>query len=689
MIRLNRSDKNKLPQHNCLLSFSCHTSNIINEISNLDYGLRGGRKEINNIEKIVDVDTLDDFIKKLKNDQKTKGGINKKKSRDIKENNKNNNREDSREIIKKGKNEMQINNFYDFQDLQKKILEETLKIYPNIHLDNRSHEKILNIVHVYLKTHNYMLRAGEYERLLNYIKTNLVSNFKNQISKKHPLLDLLSSPYVNELTRFLLDNEILCHTKRVALSMHLSHNILPIINLPWFYNREVYDSTNAIDPIFVLLFYSRIPGFEDLAILEDYLVMISELGRDEISKNNIFLLTLRLADPNKLPTLDPDHQTNVGNEQLRINMTILIREIATSIRQGKFMDKKSKILMNLLKSIKMNSAQTDEENLIQSIFSIYSYKPTLVSSVSGFNLGNVGVLKTVYDVEFSVLDSLSFRPNSNISLNENNLNNIIYDPETNRIKFGFENLNANRPEEMINNLYNNYMQQKIPSYDFKEFASAIMNRNDTLSNRMTGVNVYLTNGVLVVFINRSSFDNTNCINPLFFGEQYSQSINTTPVIPQETMNINDKVLTLTGALCLDVLENDINSLSMMVEEKQKIGTFAIFYSGVYWYIYRDETITPQRKQNLINRARYNSYCYNQGEDWSISMETYMNGVLETVDSERIKAQEISNEINKNNISFLDRIIPQSDALYLISKYGTLLFYTEDYELYKGRTMSNC
>jgi len=120
-----------------------------------------------------------------------------------------------------------------------------------------------------------------------------------------------------------------------------------------FGNKRISIINNPIHPLFVILFGCKFPGFEDVAINQDYVGLMKNLKDGYYNVENSMLLILRTADPNPLRTTNPDYKNIQDNEIMRIHITILLRELSISIRRGCFENPLSDKLLNILNDIKM------------------------------------------------------------------------------------------------------------------------------------------------------------------------------------------------------------------------------------------------------------------------------------------------------------------------------------------------
>jgi hypothetical protein len=102
--------------------------------------------------------------------------------------------------------------------------------------------------------------------------------------------------------------------------------------------------------------------------------MVEDLKNGIITKEN-----LRKTDSNMLSIFDPRYNNYIQNEEIRINLSIALKELAYSIRTGTFENKLSSYVNEKLNLFKMPGNKFEEDNKIQAILETKSFKPTLIS----------------------------------------------------------------------------------------------------------------------------------------------------------------------------------------------------------------------------------------------------------------------------------------------------------------------
>lgn len=595
------------------------------------------------------------------------------------------------------------NKLIHIKNIQKELLNDIVDNFGYIFRNNNIDDnKLLEVVHRLIKNKNYNLSNIDMEMILRFLRENLLISVKNKIIYKHPLFETVKTDvYTNSLKSLLDGNHFINYKNKIIISKAISYEWEDLTSLVGVSNRFNFKE-NIIHPLFIILYGLKFPGIEDLTIIEDYSTMVNELKNDDFDGNNLFLLLLRIADPNYLQTTDPKFMNAVANENLRINISILLKEIAFSIRTGVFENKSSDILMSCLSNIKnTNNAKFEEEKLIQNLLSVFSFKPTLIiKPKNNFALNQTNPLlklqeslynvpEAVYNIEYPINDFQLFNENVTPVFSNANLQNIVYDPVSKKVIFSYNNTNPvdskNLQEEFLKNVYN-YITPNQHQVNLNDVTSALLTRGLTIDDNFKlhdPVKVLLSNGIFIMSIPRETIRySNNPTNNLFYITKRKETINISPVLIEQNININKVNYQLAGGLCYDILETNItcpNFNMNFINQANKMGVFAIIkLSNGKWLEYNPNIfLTNSRLVAFIKKALKNHYQKDAPLDEqskTIDFQTWL------VDNEK----EIFQNIIKNKISLVDMYISEQEALEKLSMYGNLIFYKEPYDYYRAR-----
>lgn len=594
------------------------------------------------------------------------------------------------------------NKLIHIKNIQKELLNDIIDNFGYIFRNNNIDDnKLLEIVHRLVKNKNYNLSNLDMEMILRFLRENLLVSVKNKIIYKHPLFETVKTDiYTNSLKSLIEGNNFINYKNKIIISKAISYEWDDLTSLVGFSNRFSFKD-NIIHPLFFILYGLKFPGIEDLSIIEDYSTMVHELKNDDFDGNNLFLLILRIADPNYLQTNDPKFMSAVANENLRINISILLKEIAFSIRTGIFENKSSDLLMSCLSNIKnVNNAKFEEEKIIQNLLSVFSFKPTLIIKPKNNFMMNqqnplmkmqeslYSVPEAVYNIEYPINDFQLFNENTTPVFSNTNLQNIVYDPVSKKVIFSYYNAEQdckNVQEEFLKNVYN-YVVPNQHEVNLNDITSTILTRGLTLDESFKTqepVKVLLSNGIFIMSIPRETIRySNNPTNNLFYVTKRKETINISPVLIEQNITINKVNYNLAGGLCYDILEtsNTCPNFNMnFINQANKMGVFAIIkLSNGKWLEYNPNIfLTNSRLVSFINKALKNNYNNDKPIDeygTSINYDTWL------ADNEN----EIFKNIIKNKISLIDMYISEQEALEKLSMYGNLIFYKEPYDYFRAR-----
>lgn len=600
------------------------------------------------------------------------------------------------------------------------LLNDIIDHYPYVYQsDNINDVKLIEIIHQILKEKSIIINSLEFDLIVRYLRDNIFNVIKSKVFTKHPLLESIKNyDYLTPKIRFnVCDNGInnFNYKQKIAITKAMSYEWNNLSDLFVYSNRRVTFKCNLIHPLFMILYSVKFPGFEDLSILQDYSTVVEELKNNDFNKENLMLLFLRASDPNLLPSKNINHMSTNNNEMLRINISMLLRELSFSIRSGNFETKVSDMLVTLLQEIKIPNTKFEEENMLHAILATFSFKPTLISKptinplITSFqnsgsymnmnmNMNKYNIPKSVYTIEYPLLDFYSFVQNETPTFTESNFNYMGYDSTTKKIIFVYNSMGNNNPygrqaqtpEDMITSLYNYAHLQKVET-GINDILPTLITRSgqlDAIYKNMTPVNILLSNGMFVLSIPREQNRYNTCSQQnLFFKQSIKPTINLSPVLFEQRVVLNRITYHLMAALCYDILDHNdgYNPILSFVDASNKIGTYAIIkVDENKWIEYNsNDLIITSRMHTRIERALRNGYTH-----YNIDNIVNNGGVYDPAAFELFKnsqeGKNIIKDIIDNKITLNDMIIEETRAMEKISTHGCLLFYSENYDEYRSR-----
>ncbi|KAG8310880.1 hypothetical protein J6590_055957 [Homalodisca vitripennis] len=564
-------------------------------------------------------------------------------------------------------------------EIASKIMKEIFLFEPAIYQNNSLDDnKLIMFMKRYLDSKDENITKQDFDLILYYIKENFFKKFKENYGFKQPLFDNLQISNFRFLMltsdeRYSMDS----YKAKISLSKVISSGWTGLGDLIRFGDRRLSFGENLIHPLFMILYGLKIPAFEDLSILQDYVTLLDEIKREYLNKNHTMLLLLR-SDPGILKSKIPEHKSPENNENLRCTITVLLREIATSIRKGSFESNISEKLVSFLNEITMAGAKSEEENMIP-ILATYSFKPTLISKhriLPQYNVSNdifakrtaISVPTAVYDIEFNIPDMVLSFNQTRISFSDFNLKNVVYNVNDNKAYFNYY-LGDYRDRLTDMGQVIERLEGTTVEADLNRIQPAVLTRAGLLLQNeedIVPISVPLTNGFFVVHVSREQNKiSPNPLQNLFYQSKklpQKEYFNLSPIDIEENTQIYNINYLLSGVLCADFLELEEDGMEQFIDIDKKIGTFALIRTDDGWLEYNPNIFTTlQRTEEFCNR------------------------VLEkSGDKTEKEKKKLTNEIFNHKVSHRDLLISNERAKELMSKYSVFLFFKEDYETYKER-----
>lgn len=584
-------------------------------------------------------------------------------------------------------------------DILKELLDDKLNLVINTGDDAR----LMKFIISFLTKKSINLDNSEYEYLIRFLRDNVYKMVKDVVMDKHSLAAISEFRMVNDL--YSRTSEIpqcgsMMFSQKLAITKEVSRKWQGLSSMSSLMGKTKMES-DIIDPLFFILFANKLPGIEDLVIRSDYQSLIQEIKNKEVNRSNMFLFLLRMIDLDFLPTTNKDYAHHLGNETLRLTISMLLRELAYNIRRGLFEDKASCLLTQLLSNVKMPAAKFREENMLQAILATFSFKPTLItrglltSKLLQPSSISYDTPKSVYTIEYPISDMYCFSDNNIPSLSQNNFDLLGYDPITKKIIFTYSN-NENILNEEKNNLIQNFFSMLANNkieVDLNSNISLISARQPVLDNLykdITPVQILLTNGLYISIPREQNRFDTTPVNNIFFRPSFKPSINLSRILVEQIVNVNKINFELVGALCYDIIEDDFDIFNgsvfgsniNSVDISMKLGTFALVKDENTWYEYNpQDMITLERKKSKIEKVLTNIYNRRPEEERNVTFEDWKKN--------NNNQEKIIQDIVDNKMTIKDMIIDEDKAMDKISTRACLLFYAENYDSYQARIFDKC
>lgn len=616
------------------------------------------------------------------------------------------------------------------------VITKIVEKFPDIKILNLNNQQMTLIKETLLEQ-NYNIDQETFLLLLRYVKENFQKRYQKQIITNHPLLKVIyeykDDNVVQSYIDMILGNNF-CESEtyeKITKDVRcLSEDWNGLEDLDMIEKRVNMFGSNKdecpIDPLIYLLYSLKIPGFEDLSVIQDYPKMLRDTLANKITKDNFFLMALKMYDPSMLPSKDPAYMNSImANEQLRIHISILLKRLSQDVRWGYFKSEFSTSLNKLLSNIHMPNSRFKEENMLQAILAVFSFKPTLITEKNRslfentfmneqnknnqdilFTLGSAmnsvsrpiiktGVVKvkSVYTLDFPLIDSygLSIDTTPQVLVSEN-FQNLVYSPQSNSAIFVRNSITTDQPvnkETLLGNIMINLLSQKPTSvfsgavndvYPIISINPSVTSSFDQQFN-LEPSKILLTNGVFFLTINRKEKTLKNCHyqNSFYNSNLIKKTINLTPIVfdPDEEIDVSGIKYSIRGALCYDVDECCDNiSMNYVVDADNLKGTYSIMRSeNGKWYKYNPNRPRSMKQlQEKVNKILERYYNNRTGED-DLSYDDWLA---------KPENNSMEKDLLQQKINIKDMEISADDAKSEIYTNACIIIYSENYADYKYR-----
>lgn len=493
------------------------------------------------------------------------------------------------------------------------------------------------------------LRDSDIVAINSYIRKRIPFNSERLIIDTHPIF------YKNDSIKSIVDSVIdqdtpITHDEYVGQAQIQS-----------FYFKDFLESgkdslitlrkRKYINPLLFALMAIKLPGFEDLMML-DYYTFLQHINEnkidEEFQKMYSALLIFRISDPNELETNDKKY-IGKNNEILRALISTLFKYNAFNVRNMNlsYADDEtdySHKLIKILDSID-TGAPTIEMNRINALFQTISFKPILMKSkeCSGIK------------IRASVSIELKMTRGTN-QIRTETLKSVTYDKGTGCV--------------VIRNNDSQIVPLKMDDM------SSMIGPNGTfvreIYNMMEPHVIYHANGVIILSIPR--YDRRTSLFPKYIRKNKSDNYNKSYVDFAQNIEIGDKEYQLSVGVGRDVPNLNCTNPCLILKN-YVFGEFALVKCGNYWLDYNtSEFFMSDKKRERINEvANY---------QWLKEKKNGTNGDMTFEDYKKSdKFKELEKSILEMKFKPENFIIREQTALNKLCTLATVVIYKVDYDLY--------
>jgi hypothetical protein len=429
-----------------------------------------------------------------------------------------------------------------------------------------------------------------------------------------------------------------------------------------------YCSTDQpIPSVIFALFATRIPVLFDLIINQDLFQLQRELQSNNYENyKNIYLLLFRLSDR------EPYYNTqghgeisknNIYTELSRIVLSMSLKKIISKLFEGTVTSPLVSPVLNIFKNLVVKNVKTYQEMLLSCILKIWSFKPTVVLK----NITSDFRTETVFFVEYDISGYNQF-DNQNIKFNQELLKYMYYDQINNKVILS--------PKFMLDSLSGN--MSNIPNVQ-----PPITYCNTGLyRNIPTLTNIALrSTGVFILSIPRL-IKRTLSFN---LPDEFNDRMTTRYVDLDQNITIGNNLFQLRSAVCYKI--SKVIDLETCTQNPSTLGTVAIVRTQKGWIRYNPNLMQSfSEKRDILESLRKIEFTkYNIDNNIEFNQEEFEEWKRVYSNMDRI-----TDKFNRGFIDIDALIIPESEAIDTISRYGTLIIYAQEYSgLYDMSPLRRC
>lgn len=406
----------------------------------------------------------------------------------------------------------------------------------------------------------------------------------------------------------------------------------------------------SIPSILFALFSTRIPILFDIVVNQDLFKLQQELQSvDYNSYKNIYLLLFRLSDRDPYYSNQSsgiNNKMDVYTELSRILLSMSIKRLVSKIISGNVTGNTVGPIMNIFKNLYIKNVRSYQEALLSAILKIWSYAPTIVLK----NISSDFRTETVFFVEYEISEYNQFE-NQNIKFSQDLIKYIYYDPLINKVilspKYILDSISGN------SNIQNSYCNMGIRNI-----------------NPMSNIALKST-GIFVLSIPRLIKQSYSYGLP----DEFSDKLLTKYVELDQNITIGCNMFQLRSAVCYKI--SKYMDLESCIQNPSSLGTVAIVKTQKGWIRYNPDLMySCNEKKDLLDKLlkyefkktqnQYNDdgiFSDREFEEWKRSFSC-INNIVE--------------RFEKGYINIDSLIIQESEAIDTISRFGTIIIYSQEY-----------
>ncbi|AHZ33776.1 virion core protein P4b precursor [Orf virus] len=552
---------------------------------------------------------------------------------------------------------MPVDRMTSMHDWQMKIRKEGEMIADYLRSTRRDHKNmtIQELMSVMAKVGIQNRDRSELFDLLNSVRAAMTDSGLS-VSQTHPLVIIYgrNSTRVNKQMKEIDDLQSMSSYQNLlsATQFQSVHFKDMSSSGDLLFSFKSSDSVGFVHPIAMALFGVKLPAIESAFVNGDSLSLLAQLHHNSrVRPNNYQLLVNKLTE--ETPIVMPGVGDSVSMEIQRAVLHTNLRRCILNLRMGVFYCESDESIDNALMKIihpSCASIMTDEEQILASIFSIVSFKPTLVSVSRpsfGTGIGGMGDM-AMHTVPYLVVDSSKMITTSTAPIHVGGEQPFACTAEAGRVLY--------------------MPAQNMGAVSRTDVASAVCAASGYLYERDRAP--VITNGVLVFLVNRrggmaSTGDCFTNMRPV---------ISDIPIEVSQDMMLNGIMYRLVSAVCYRVGDGIDNCSGA---DAFANGYCTILFTDAGPWLYDPMTVLSRSaREARLMRAMRNTFAQESGAGGDGQcLNEWLRG-----DGAAAMAAKQSQHM-QHKAMFEDDLLTMEEAMLMISRYCTILIYGQEYDPY--------
>ncbi|CCU55762.1 P4b precursor [Choristoneura biennis entomopoxvirus] len=498
-----------------------------------------------------------------------------------------------------------------------------------------------------------------------YKDINLNDNIMQSIIK------LAAAFYKNKTINHSLMSTVNINTNDLIQQLRQVYNLSTLVDYDSFLNNLKVSSIEYTDiadcneyirykpnepsvpSLLFALFSTRIPVLFDIVVNQDLFKLQQELQADDYSTyKNIYLLLFRLSDREPYYSNQSSgisNKNDIYTELSRILLSMSVKRLVSKIITGTVTGNTIAPIMNIFKNLYIKNVRSYQEALLSAILKIWSYSPTVVLK----NISSDFKTESVFFVEYEISEYNQFE-NQNIKFSQELMKYIYYDPIVNKVILS--------PKYILDSISGNMNLQNM-TYCTTGLRSI---------NPMTNIALKST-GVFILSIPRLIKQSYSCYG---LPDEFSDRLINKYVDLDQNITIGCNMFQLRAAVCYKI--SKYIDLESCVQNPSSLGTVAIVKTQKGWIRYNPDLMySCNEKKEILDKTLKYEFTKNQ------TQYTYNDGPFPDREFDEWKrnfacANNIIDRFERGYINIDSLIIQEAEAIDTISRYGTIIIYSQEY-----------